>query len=141
MYRPLTTADLFEIADVFASRSNLRLLGVNWSPVSIENELNVSSGWGMFEDKLQAFIIYKDLGSVFDILLIFSRFGTQQAGQSVLKSLIDAHGQLRELWLEVHEDNQRAVRFYESQGFQQVGRRPGYYPHKKAALNYRLLIR
>ena len=39
------------------------------------------------------------------------------------------------LWLEVSVLNQPAINFYEKMGFQQVGRRPNYYPED--ALIYR----
>lgn len=35
---------------------------------------------------------------------------------------------LRWLWLEVRASNQPALALYEAEGFQAVGRRPGYYP-------------
>lgn len=41
------------------------------------------------------------------------------------------------LFLEVEEGNLPAVRLYQKQGFERVGRRPAYYPSGAAALLYR----
>ena len=42
----------------------------------------------------------------------------------------DLQGRAATVFLEVRAGNHRAIAFYESQHFHQVGQRPGYYPHK-----------
>ena len=92
----------------------------------------------MIDNKL--FVIYKNLGSVLEILLIFSKKDSKGAGKQLLDHLINAHGQVDGIWLEVHEDNQKAIQFYERLGFQRVSVRRGYYPEDKQAFNYNLTI-
>jgi len=55
--------------------------------------------------------------------------------------MVDAHSQFDEVWLEVHEENRAAIRFYERHGFVKVSRRSNYYPDGKAALNYNLRLK
>ena len=59
-------------------------------------------------------------------------------GRRLIDALVEELGQrgIRELRLEVRASNQRAVRFYESQNFKQIGVRPRYYtdPQEDAVL-------
>lgn len=56
-------------------------------------------------------------------------------GRRLMERLLD----LAEVWhLEVRESNQAAIGLYESVGFEQVGRRAGYYGDGEAALLFSL---
>ena len=137
--RTLTANDLSEIERLFASRDPVA--GISWTPESIVKELGVSPSLGLFNDRnLEAFVLYKDIGTVLEILLIFSKKGSPQSGFLMLDALLAAHSQVREVWLEVHEDNANAIGFYERQKFERVSARSGYYPDGKQAINYSLLV-
>lgn len=61
-------------------------------------------------------------------------------GRGLARRLLDLHLRrlaglrLRAVFLEVDEDNIPALRLYARAGFQEVGRRPGYYSGGKSAL-------
>lgn len=61
-------------------------------------------------------------------------------GRGLARRLLDLHLRrlaglrLRAVFLEVDEDNTPALRLYARAGFQEVGRRPGYYSGGKSAL-------
>jgi GNAT superfamily N-acetyltransferase len=145
-FRPLTILDKTAIESVLNSRREQALVGVSWTVDSILDELLVSGSLGRFAPDaetagLQAFILFKDLGSVVEILLIYSRMGSKDSASEILKALLDAYSQFDEVWLEVHEENKVAIRFYERQGFLRVFRRRNYYSDGKAALNYNLSLK
>jgi ribosomal-protein-alanine N-acetyltransferase len=50
-------------------------------------------------------------------------------------------GGAQALVLEVREDNARARSVYEAAGFQDIGRRPGYYPGPHGPVDARVMIR
>lgn len=137
--RPLTTSDLVEIERLITSRAPIA--GVSWTPETIIKEVGVSPNLGLFKDKsLEALVLYKDIGTVLEILLIFSKKGSSQSGFLMLDALLAAHSQVREVWLEVHEDNSVAIEFYERQRFERVSARSGYYSDGKQAINYNLFV-
>ncbi|OYZ12964.1 MAG: hypothetical protein B7Y39_18535 [Bdellovibrio sp. 28-41-41] len=140
-FRPLTIQDSTAIESVLSSRPDLSLVGVSWTLESVLDELSVSDSLGSFAPDLQSFVLFKDLGSVIEILLIYSRKGSQGAAAQVLKALVDAYSQFDEVWLEVHEENRAAIQFYERHGFEKVSRRSNYYPDGNAALNYNLNLK
>lgn len=150
-FRSLTVQDSAAIKSVLSSRPDLSLVGVNWTLESILSELSVSGSLASFAANttagdleapcLQAFVLFKDLGSVIEILLIYSRKDSRDSAAQVLKALVDAYSQFEEVWLEVHEENRAAIRFYERHGFVKVSRRSNYYPDRKAALNYNLSLK
>lgn len=145
LVRSLKPADAAAIEHILKTRST-SLIGVNWTRDSILSELSQSSSIGFFNPCLRSFVLYKTLGSVIEILLIISQNGVPGAAREVFKALVDAYGQhgqglLEEVWLEVHEDNQSAIRFYENLGFEKVSTRRSYYPDGKSALNYNLRVR
>lgn len=139
--RPLTHQDKAAIASVLGSRSGLTTVGVSWTLDSVLTELSTSPSLGYLnESRLESFILFKDMGSVLEIILIYSRKGAHGAAEHVLRALVDAYSQSKEIWLEVHEENASAIRFYQSQGFVKVSRRSNYYSDGKAALNYNLAL-
>ncbi len=138
--RELTFQDTADIDRVLLSREEPKRIGVNWDIQSIVHELKVSQSLGCFDPDLKSFILFKDLGAVLEILLIYSHKQAPGAAEKILKGLVDAHGQHEAIWLEVHEDNVSAIRFYEQQGFEKKSRRNNYYPDGRAALNYTLTL-
>lgn len=138
--RPLTSSDQLEVERLIATR--LPLVGASWTPESITKELESrTSSLGIFNvNTLEALVLYKEMGPTLEILFIVSRKGAPQSGFLMLDALIAAHSHAREVWLEVHEDNQTAIDFYERHGFARVSARAGYYPNGKQAINYNLVI-
>tara|TARA_B110001454_G_C12723278_1_gene436229 strand:- start:27781 stop:28212 length:432 start_codon:yes stop_codon:yes gene_type:complete len=141
IFRALTVQDKTVIQSVLDSRRDLSIVGVSWTLDSIIEELGVSESLGFFQDDLKSFIVFKDLGMVIEILLIYSHKDHQGSAAQVFKALVDAYSHFDEIWLEVHEDNTSAIRFYKQQGFVEVSRRRNYYPDGKAALNYNLRLK
>lgn len=143
IYRPLNISDEASISRLLETRKKTNdhsLLGVNWTTESTLKEIQNVSSLGLFNPGLSALVLYKDMTTVLEILLIFSAKGSALAGKKILKALINAHSYADEIWLEVHEGNQRAIDFYERQGFIAMSSRSGYYPDGKRAINYSLLI-
>ncbi|UQN29849.1 GNAT family N-acetyltransferase [Brachybacterium kimchii] len=73
--------------------------------------------------------------------------GTTLPGRGIGRALLDwslratREGGARALVLEVREDNARARSVYETAGFQDIGRRPGYYPGPRGPVDARVMIR
>lgn len=150
VFRPLTIQDKNAIAVVLNSRAQSPVVGVSWTLDSILAELNGSShlfGCWVHQARrvevqtLEAFVLFKDLGSVLEVLLIYSDKKANGAAGRAFEALMHACPDVEEIWLEVHEENQAAIRFYEQRGFVRVSRRSNYYPDGKAALNYNLILK
>lgn len=145
LFRPLTIKDKDAIGRILNSRAQSPLVGVSWTLNTILAELKGTSyifGAQRVEGgPLEAFVLFKDLGAVIEILLIYSDKNARGAGQRLIEALKTANPQIEEIWLEVHEGNLPAIRFYERQGFVNVSRRSNYYPDGKAALNYNLTLK
>lgn len=73
--------------------------------------------------------------------------GTTLPGRGIGRALLDwslratREGGARALVLEVREDNTRARSVYEAAGFQDIGRRPSYYPGPRGPVDARVMIR
>lgn len=145
MFRSLDSSDRSAIEYILNSRNDLSSVGVSWTIGSILSEMANSKSIGFFNPKLDSFILYKDLAAVAEIVVIFSRYPSFGAARTVLEFLITSNSQVsgvafEEVWLEVHEENQRAIRLYESIGFKKVSTRKSYYPDGKTAINYNLVL-
>lgn len=141
LIRPLAASDESAIDALLQSRGDLNLVAVSWTSKSIVKELETSQSLGLFSTQLDSLILYKEMTSVLEILFIFSRKGVRGAANRVLRSAIDAHSHVENIWLEVHENNDPAIRFYERQGFEAVSVRRGYYSDGKSAINYNLTLK
>lgn len=140
VFRPLTFQDKDAIAAILNSQAQSPIVGVSWTLDTILAELEggccVFGAQRVASEPLEAFVAFNDLGKVLEILLIYSHKNAPGAGQRALQALINANPQAEEIWLEVHEQNQAAIRFYERQGFVKVSQRSHYYPDGGAAFNY-----
>lgn len=139
--RPLTFQDKAAIAAVLQSRAGLSQVGVSWTTESIITELQHSASLGFFQKDLRAFVLFKQMGSVVEILLIYAQKGIRGAAESVLNAMITDNESAHEIWLEVHEDNTAAIRFYEANGFVRNSFRRSYYPDGKGAFNYTRILK
>ena len=105
-----------------------------WSDGEIERmllERNVVAHRATTGRTLQGFILSRLAGGEAEILSV--AVASARRGRGLARALLNLH--LRRLaglgasavFLEVDEDNEPARRLYQRAGFQEVGRRPGYY--------------
>ncbi len=144
LFRALTKNDKAKIEDLLASRRGLGAIGVNWTAESIIQDIATGTlSLGLTDRKdsqIDALVLFKTMGTVLEIFLIYSRKGVAGSGEKLLRNSIAAYSQTAEVWLEVHEDNRVAIAFYERLGFVAVSSRQGYYPDGKRAINYNLSV-
>lgn len=132
---------------------------LHWSKESLRQAMTESSGQvlGAYHfEELVGFILFKELSGAKavnrDEMLEFSAVNEEKnisscleiwclatlpayQGQGVMGSLLkELKVTTKEIWLEVHELNTKAINFYKNQTFQQVGSRPNYYKDGKKAL-------
>ena len=109
-----------------------------WSLSQVQNELEAVGGVGLFAKKeLQAFILFRKNPEALEITFLAVRWGLH--GKGYMRTLLRNHlsdSGVKKVWLEVHAENQAAQAFYQSMGFDEVGRRPNYYPDGSAAINF-----
>lgn len=91
-------------------------------------------------DQIAAFAVIQRIDPVAEILFLitlppFERQGLMKALLRDIGQSISKDGQL---WLEVHEKNEAAIRLYESIGMKRVGKRPRYYRDGATAYLYSL---
>lgn len=109
-----------------------------WNRHSLLDSLKNGKSLGVYAgDELLGFIVYTEflgscsLGAEVWCLATKPRFQGRGIMTSLLKGL---QTQFAEIWLEVHEANSLALKFYKDKGFQQVGLRKRYYKDGKDAL-------
>lgn len=76
------------------------------------------------KEKPLSVVLYRDLeeGLVeLDFIAVIKDFRDQGFGRSLIGQIEDR------IWLEVHEDNQKAIAFYRGLGFRKTGFREAYY--------------
>jgi ribosomal-protein-alanine N-acetyltransferase len=119
--RPGTAADLAEIAAIQANCPE----AAQWRPADYLNcDLHVC----VREDRIAGFAVSRVTGPGERELLnlaVAPEFRRHGVGAELVQPLVTTPGIC--VFLEVRESNQTARLFYKSQGFQQVGVRPGYY--------------
>lgn len=108
---------------------DLKSQGFNWTDESLKSELMAGKGVGIWEQgTLIAFILFRDAVDVREITLLCTDPRFQRSG--VMKKLFIGFAALKpykEIWLEVHEKNSKALNFYKKMNFEETGRRPRYY--------------
>lgn len=135
--RPLSQSDGTSIAQILEELTDPGL--PHWTYEQIKEELSLGLGMGAFlpSGDLAAFVLYKKALDHVDITFLASRRDLQNHGimTQVLKKLFlqECHFPF---WLEVHEDNLRARKFYEKLAFKEVGTRPRYYRDNGRAILY-----
>jgi ribosomal protein S18 acetylase RimI-like enzyme len=145
---------------IHSCRSLLNLESeIRWNKESLQQAMIQSSGQvlGAYHlNELVGFVLFKELSGTESInkdrLLKFSAMNEEKIisscleiwclatlpiyqGQGVMGTLLkELKATTREIWLEVHELNTKAINFYKNQTFQQVGSRSNYYKDGKNAL-------
>jgi ribosomal-protein-alanine N-acetyltransferase len=102
-----------------------------WSAEALQNSMETGRVLGAFEgERLVGFILFIDLsqnvcGHV-EIWCLATHPNFH--GQGVMGALLNELRTIaKEIWLEVHEHNSGALKFYKNKGFQEVGLRKRYY--------------
>jgi len=94
--------------------------------------------WGLRSTSgdIVAFIALLKLPQAWEVTLLATKpeFEGQGFMKNLLQEVLFAKRQEAEIWLEVHEQNHKALKLYQSLGFIQVGIRPRYYSDQKDAL-------
>ncbi|MCE3009624.1 MAG: GNAT family N-acetyltransferase [Proteobacteria bacterium] len=107
-----------------------------WPGSYLESSLRPESTWVLAEEGfILSMVTFQDLLSDGEVLILATHPSARGKGfaRKLLQALTDAK-QYKRLWLEVHEKNEGALRFYQSLGFLQVGQRPTYYRDGGTAL-------
>jgi ribosomal-protein-alanine acetyltransferase len=91
--------------------------------LALEDETGALLGWG-------GVLLAADIAEITTVGII-PPARRRGLGRRLLRELcrVAADGGARELFLEVRVDNTAAIRLYETDGFETVGRRRGYYDH------------
>jgi len=137
--RKLASQDALDIQTVLNTHQQepyFEPYGLNWTENQIKNALQHLS-WGIFEaGQCVSFICLRRAHeSLLELDLMVTR--KDMSHKNYMNKLIthirrEYFG--REIWLEVHQNNLRALKFYEKQGFLKVGERPRYYPDGGVAI-------
>ena len=127
MYRPFKEADGFGL-----------LVSDNVLLQSLERQ----EVYGYLDDgELRGFLIVRKVDSVLyeiDMMMTEPEYHRRGFMEQLFQSWLQSCKRPWEIWLEVHEKNVPAIRFYEKQGFLLDSHRPNYYPDGGAALLYSL---
>lgn len=109
-----------------------------WSERSIESELtNPLALWlvAVDNDRVAGYVGSQSVMGEADMmnLAVDPEYRRMGVGKKLVEKLIDALSEeaVHSLTLEVRASNVGAISLYEKMGFQQVGRRPGYYSNPK----------
>lgn len=82
-------------------------------------------------DEIVGFVLGREIGSEAEILnlAVKQEFRCAGVGSALVNTLLKQYdaGGIGRVFLEVRESNGAAIAFYERLGFQQIGRRVGYY--------------
>lgn len=130
--RPATPADL----DAIMLIENRSFPTDAWSAETMAEELASAHGHYLVDEHDGIVIGYGGVralqgntdADIQTIALMAERRGSGR-GRALLRALLEAAGQrgAREVFLEVRADNPTAAGLYVSEGFEEIGRRPGYY--------------
>lgn len=132
--RPFHENDIEELQKLVAP---LFSIAFYWDPVALNRELSAATTWVLeSQGQIASFICMRDLGQAWDLTLVASRLEFQRKGfmEKLMNFVISKYAGQRQLWLEVHQDNFTAQKFYQKMGFIHTGTRGGYYKDGSAAL-------
>jgi ribosomal protein S18 acetylase RimI-like enzyme len=110
-------------------------IGGSWSPSALQRELDVGHSLGCWRrGVLAAAILFREISTdriEVTVLATHPQFWRQGLMAELLETLTDKQPRL---WLETHEANVPALTLYRKLGFQEVGRRRGYYNDGSASV-------
>lgn len=117
-----------------------------WASDEIETMAAAHGAFGvaaMEGRDLLGFILLRAMAGEAEVLTVAVAAGRRRQG--VGRALVEAAAATarsvgaEEIFLEVAQDNPAAIALYEEAGYETVGRRPGYYPRAKGAVDAILL--
>jgi ribosomal-protein-alanine N-acetyltransferase len=139
--RPLNATDAEDMAAVHATCFDRGWPALDMA-VHLQRDLCFGAG-----DPVQSFCIVRcsDVDAELLTIATASQVRGQGLAAQILQRVRDAlcERQLRQIFLEVAEDNLVARRLYERLGFRMIGRRPAYYRRvtgRVAAMTYELAL-
>jgi ribosomal-protein-alanine N-acetyltransferase len=141
--RPLLPEDEGQVVQVVAEiySQHPHLEGFHWPSETLRAEFQSTEGWGILKgQRMVGFVLYRVTPVAWEISVVASspEFWKQGLTRSLLNHLIVNKPADHEFWLEVHIENTRAWRLYESLGFVRTGIRENYYPNNGTAWLYTL---
>lgn len=117
-----------------------------WSVAEIETMADGHGAFGIAAiegGELLGFILLRAMAGEAEVLTVAVEAGRRRQG--VGQALVEAAAATarsvgaQEIFLEVAEDNPAAIGLYGKAGYEPVGRRPGYYPRARGAVDAILL--
>ncbi|MGE0634629.1 MAG: GNAT family N-acetyltransferase [Pseudobdellovibrionaceae bacterium] len=120
--------------------------GFNWPPEAFQNEWMSTQQRGVAgsSSELCSLLCFRMSQAAWEISIVATNplFQKQGCAEFLLSSFLEEFRNApepfvkhdSEVWLEVHEQNIKAIRLYEKMGFSKVGRRPRYYTDGSAAI-------
>lgn len=127
--RPLMESDAAEVAAIAAQSPG----AAQW-PESSYRSLTAHGIWGWVAEgggRIRGFLVGRITGDQAELLnlAVLTAQRRRGVGAELLQTFVQtlAERGIREIFLEVRESNAAAVAFYRAQGFQETGRRTGYY--------------
>jgi ribosomal-protein-alanine N-acetyltransferase len=109
----------------------------SWSLHDVKSAILTDTVFGLVNNQdLLGLLVTKGNPDAIEILYVYTRPELRGRGYAevMIRALMNKLGSLKELWLEVHEQNAPAVRLYERLGFKLVGKRENYYADGARAL-------
>lgn len=128
---PSHLAEVSEVVDLYEELAKQHKAYFNWNRQTASHELTLSDTLVIdHEGKVGGFITFRLYPDRIEIMALGVRpiLGRQGlAGQLIAHLHRIAAERSQALWLEVHESNQQAIKFYYKQGFVRVQTRLNYY--------------
>ena len=141
MIRPLQPNDAEQIAPIIETHVRAMSPGSpKWQPDQVRAECRGAGFVKESEGQIEAFILYREQVDAWEITYLATAGNALRKGcmKALLGHMISQMPKDKAIWLEVHAENQLALRLYEGLGFREVGRRPKYYADGAAAILYSL---
>ncbi len=132
-----------EIRDIYKALPDSEEFGLIWTDNMLIESLKSQEVFGLFDEEglLKSFLIVKKISpDIHEIHMMMTHPEIVRRGfmAQLFQAWLQTCARPWEIWLEVHERNLAAIRFYEKQGFLLDSHRANYYPDGGAALLYSL---
>jgi ribosomal-protein-alanine N-acetyltransferase len=130
------TAEVEEVFAILQAPSEGLTWFSPWNRDQVREEMDKAWNRGFFEDgRLVAFLFAREHEDSMEITNLGTELSHRRRGlmRLLMAELFRMRPRL-DVWLEVHEVNQPAIRLYESLEFKEIGRRRRYYDDGAAAL-------
>jgi GNAT superfamily N-acetyltransferase len=123
-----------KIIEVLRSHQNENYFlsyGLDWKDSQLQGAIGTYA-FGLWESEaLISFIFLRSVNSALfelDLMATHKDMAHKNYMEFLFSESLKKLPSGAEIWLEVHQNNDRAQKFYEKHGFSVVGERPNYYP-------------